>query len=285
MTAVLHLGVARATMRAPVAPALLRGVHATAAAPAQGPRAPRARMPMPAAPAPERPKPASPAYFTTEPSYIDTLHMLDKLTREVKRELELACVLPLNSRPPPLPQGPTNIWLSREALRSKLGTTLRASQHRSVISRLTLLLRYRALVLEHFAHDAEVGAWGGRSTAAQKQLAQQVEAVFAEFFSPHGKAQDEAAAQRAAEGSPARGMIDEQGRAYARGRRKESSARVWLVKTKEPDAVGSILVNNAPISQYFTRTDHREAVTWPLKLAGVLGVYTVSYTHLRAHET
>lgn len=70
-------------------------------------------------------------------------------------------------------------------------------------------------------------------------------------------------------------MIDEQGRAYARGRRKESSARVWLVKTKEPDAVGSILVNNAPISQYFTRTDHREAVTWPLKLAGVLGVYNV----------
>lgn len=60
------------------------------------------------------------------------------------------------------------------------------------------------------------------------------------------------------------------------GRRKESSAQVWIIRTKpESDEVGQILVNNAPIAEYFTRTAEREAVTWPLKLTSNLGAYNV----------
>lgn len=236
---------------------------------------PRAQYLAPPPPTPDRVKPASPAYFTTKPSYIDTLQMLDQLTREVKRELEQAYILPLNSKPPPIPQGPTNIWMSREALHSKLGIALRASQYRSVISRLTLLLRYRALVLEHFASSGSA-SFAERSSAQQKQLAAQVEEVFAAFMSSHGKAQDSHEKGEAAPRTSTRGFIDSEGRAYARGRRKESSARVWLVPAKDAEAsLGSVLVNSVPLSQYFTRTDHREQVVWPLKLAGVLGQYNI----------
>ncbi|WFD27536.1 37S ribosomal protein S9, mitochondrial [Malassezia nana] len=219
-------------------------------------------------PAPERPKPASPTYYTTKPSYVDTLQMLDQLTREVKRALEQAYILAPNSRPPPLPRGTAVSWLSRERLSSKLGMALRASQYGSVSSRLSLLLRYRQVAVEHFLQGAE------QTTAHQRELAQQVVEVLDSFMSDHRREQ---LAQQASEtnGSSARGLIDEHGRAYARGRRKESSARVWMVRIKDGVPAGQILVNNAPLHTYFLRTAHREQVTWPLKLAGVLGMYHV----------
>lgn len=225
---------------------------------------------VPMQPVPERLKPASPAYFTTKPSYFDTLHMIDQLTRQVKRELEQAFYLPANSKPPALPQGPTNIWVSRKAMHARLGIALRASQYRKVISRLTHLLRYRALVNEHFAHTTE------RATTQQQQLVQQVEEVFGEYMSSHGKAQDIQEQRDTPVRTSTRGYIDEEGRAYARGRRKESSARVWLAAAKNPtETLGAVLVNGVPLSEYFTRTSHREQVVWPLKLAGVLGQYNV----------
>ena len=262
MLGVLRIAAARPLLRVGV-----RSMHTTAVA--------RAQSLGPQNPAPERVKPASPAYFTTKPSYIDTLQMLDQLTREVKRELEQSYILPRNSKPPPLPQGPTNIWITREVLHSRLGINLRASQYRSVISRLTLLLRYRALVLENFT-DAKASAFAERSTTHQRELASKVEEVFGAFMSTHGKAQDAQEKRTTPLRTSTRGYIDEQGRVYARGRRKESSARVWLVPAKDAETtLGAVLVNGAPLSQYFTRTQHREQVVWPLKLAGVLGQYNI----------
>ncbi len=72
--------------------------------------------------------------------------------------------------------------------------------------------------------------------------------------------------------------VDAKGRAYAMGRRKESSAQVWIIRTKstgKEDQVGQILINNSPLAEYFTRTAEREAVTWPLKLTSNLGAYNV----------
>ncbi|WFD31464.1 37S ribosomal protein S9, mitochondrial [Malassezia sp. CBS 17886] len=251
----------------PRAPAYMRGVHASrAVAAVAGP-------PGPGPPAPARQKPASPTFYTTKPSYVDTLLMLDELAREVKRALEQSHVLPQNSKPPPLPSGPTNIWISRALLHNRLGITLRASQYRSVISRLTHLLRYRSLVQEHLAND-DAGGPVPRSSPLQKELAQQVEEVLASFMSAHGKAHDRAASEDDNAQRSTRGYIDDAGRAYARGRRKESSARVWLVRAKD-DAVGRILVNNAPLAHHFTRTEHRERATWPFKLASMLGAYNV----------
>lgn len=205
--------------------------------------------------------------------------MLDQLTREVKRELETACVLAPNARPPPLPHGTMSAsWISRERLGSRLGLRLRASQYRSVTSRLSLLLRYQDLAVKYFQNSSPFAA---RGSAHQQELVQQIIEILESFtneltLDPH---HDASSASDALSGMPTHGMIDDLGRAYARGRRKVSSARVWLVRAKPTSdgqiPTGEILINNAPLSQYFLRTAHREIVTWPFRLAGVLGVYNV----------
>ena len=52
----------------------------------------------------------------------------------------------------------------------------------------------------------------------------------------------------AAAATPAKPKLDKQGRAYATGRRKESTARVWVKRGK-----GKITVNGKAIEQYFAR--------------------------------
>ncbi|KAI8643230.1 ribosomal protein S5 domain 2-type protein [Parasitella parasitica] len=53
--------------------------------------------------------------------------------------------------------------------------------------------------------------------------------------------------------------LDEMGRAYAVGRRKESSARCYLVEGE-----GKVLVNGLDLEQYFQRSVDRSEVTLPL---------------------
>lgn len=100
-----------------------------------------------------------------------------------------------------------------------------------------------------------------------------------------------------------RAKTDEYGRSYTVGRRKTSTARVWMIKAQDgvqesdvaedeegttsvstllsPSAkvpsppTTSVLVNAAPISEHFSLPADREAVLRPLKLTGLLGAYNV----------
>jgi len=100
-----------------------------------------------------------------------------------------------------------------------------------------------------------------------------------------------------------RATLDEYGRSYTLGRRKTSTARVWMIKVqnkgeeskvaedesattsvstllspsvKVPSpSTTSILVNGVLISEYLPLPADREAVLRPLKLAGLLGAYNV----------
>ncbi|KAJ1652905.1 37S ribosomal protein S9, mitochondrial [Dispira simplex] len=67
-----------------------------------------------------------------------------------------------------------------------------------------------------------------------------------------------------------RAKVDELGRAYAVGRRKEASAQVWLVKGE-----GHIYINGKPLADYFINAVPREAVIYPLQVARSLGQYNV----------
>ena len=226
------------------------------------------RLPRPHPPAPERLKPLSPTYYTAKPSFMDTLHMIDQLTREVKRELEKACVLAPNA-PPPAASGKPMNWMSRDRLGSRLGLTLRASQHRSVTSRLSLLHRYKKVAADAFLGTSSFAA--GASTH-QRDLVHQIMEVLDSYADV--RTTDDGTSSFVHTGTPSRGLIDERGVAYARGRRKVSHARVWLVRA-QPSRLGEMLINNAPLHQYFSRTAHREIVTWPLRLSGMLGMYNI----------
>ena len=66
----------------------------------------------------------------------------------------------------------------------------------------------------------------------------------------------------AAAAAPAKPKLDAQGRAYATGRRKDATSRVWVKRGK-----GKITVNGKPIETYFARSVLRMLVQQPLVTA------------------
>ena len=66
------------------------------------------------------------------------------------------------------------------------------------------------------------------------------------------------------------GTIDVYGRSKGVGRRKESSAKVYLV-----EGTGEILVNGKSIVQVFPRLHDRESAMWPLKVSERIDKYNV----------
>ena len=251
-----------------------------------------------------REKPSLPTYYTARPTYIATLLQLEELTRRSKKALEQIFVLPPNSAPLSATSaastgaesssvgGGTAAWLAASDIAPRLGmANLKASQYRNIIAHLTALARYRGLVEEHLRN-------------ADPALAREVEEAL-QSFAKKGGAQDKQGAtvitslealdmataeqlDTAETNAKKNKFVDEHGRAYAFGRRKESSARVWIIPTfPSPSAssggtdsqaaptIGQVLVNSQPLSNFFSRIDHREKVTWPLKLAGKLGVFNI----------
>jgi len=94
-------------------------------------------------------------------------------------------------------------------------------------------------------------------------------------------------------------VLDDYGRSYTVGKRKTSSARVWMIPIQEsteqlsadsPEALlgldnvvprkpavtpATVLVNNISLNEYFPIPADRERVTRPLKVAGALGAYNI----------
>lgn len=66
------------------------------------------------------------------------------------------------------------------------------------------------------------------------------------------------------------GIIDEYGRSKGVGRRKESSAKVYLV-----EGAGEILVNGKNIVRAFPRLHDRESAMWALKVSERVDKYNV----------
>ncbi len=65
-------------------------------------------------------------------------------------------------------------------------------------------------------------------------------------------------------------IIDADGRAYGVGRRKSSSAKVYLVQGE-----GQVLVNGKSINSAFGRIHDRESALWALKATGRMDKYNV----------
>ncbi len=67
--------------------------------------------------------------------------------------------------------------------------------------------------------------------------------------------------------------IDAQGRAYATGRRKDATARVWLKRGS-----GRIIINGRPQEVYFARPVLRMIISQPFAVASRLGQYDLMVT-------
>lgn len=71
--------------------------------------------------------------------------------------------------------------------------------------------------------------------------------------------------------------LDEYGRAEVIGRRKTSSAKVFVTKNTE-DAQGQIIVNGKPIDEYFVKLGDRDNLLYPLRVAGLVGQFNIFAT-------
>ena len=77
----------------------------------------------------------------------------------------------------------------------------------------------------------------------------------------------------AATAVPAKPKLDKQGRAYATGRRKDATSRVWVKRGK-----GKITVNGKTIEQYFARPVLRMIVQQPLVTSNRLSELDIDCT-------
>lgn len=71
--------------------------------------------------------------------------------------------------------------------------------------------------------------------------------------------------------------VDEKGRAYGTGRRKTSTARVWVKLAAQP-YMGRIQVNKKDLVDYFVRDAHREDVLKPFMVVEQIGAFDVYCT-------
>ena len=83
----------------------------------------------------------------------------------------------------------------------------------------------------------------------------------------------ESAPEAPVEAAPAEPKIDEQGRAYATGKRKDAIARVWI-----KPGPGKVTVNGRDIETYFARPVLRMIINQPFQAAGREEQYDVVCT-------
>ena len=288
------LGVGRSTFRTTVT--VIRNVRASRAlATTATPYVPPASLEH-VDPRPRRPKvhakPESPTFFTGRAGYYDSIDSLENAIHHSQRALKNLHLLPLptfaKEALPPL----QTVWKTKEDMTSLLSAKLTTSRYRRVTGLLGQLNDHRRI--------ADVGGYSELSSGLSTIL---------EVFERDNKAAVLARGIR----KPVK--FDEHGRSYTVGKRKESTARVWIIpvkqrtapippevqttppefgtvdpisispnKTAMPIPTTEILVNGIPLSKYFPLPADRERIVRPFKVTGLFGAYNV-FTIVRGGGT
>lgn len=222
-------------------------------------------------PLPPRAKPTLPTFFTGRPIYENALLDLENLVHKSQSTLRQEHVYPL---PPSLKVAtPRASWLSASDLSGTMATHLKTAQYR----RITTLLNELATLREIARRVGQPEVLSSIGEALKTYERADAEGSGSAKTRPDGK-------------------MDEFGRSLSVGKRKESSARVWMIQTKLPD-IGDkdsekpaswsyipgenaaphteVLVNSRPIFKHFPRPSDRELILRPLRLTGLLGHYNI----------
>ncbi|KAI0082065.1 ribosomal protein S5 domain 2-like protein [Panus rudis PR-1116 ss-1] len=151
-------------------------------------------------------RPASPTFYTGRPAYFDHVDKLESAittTRSILRGLQL---LPLPKFAWEAIPKPRPAWKEKEVMGNYIETKLSTARYRRLISLLNQLDEYRRI----------------SETAGCVEIAKGVAEVIS-LFEKDNKADVLERGKR----KPVK--FDEYGRSYTVGRRKESSARVWMI--------------------------------------------------------
>ncbi|KZV81627.1 ribosomal protein S5 domain 2-like protein [Exidia glandulosa HHB12029] len=221
--------------------------------------------------------PESPAFYTGRAAFMDTVDTLERAISHARRILSARQLLPVpdfarETFPATKPQ-----WKGMGNMFNVVGTRMRPKNYKKITSLLNQLAE-----CYNVAHVGDAPSVA-RATKNVLDMFGRVDAPIEDL-----------------EGQKKPVTIDDAGRAYARGRRKEASARVWVIPTKTTDnpsvvmdpeffhekilksyrkitelPTTSVLINNVPLAQYFVNPADRERVLRPLKLTGLLGAFNV----------
>ncbi|KIL65946.1 hypothetical protein M378DRAFT_161591 [Amanita muscaria Koide BX008] len=221
-----------------------------------------------------RAPPESPSFYTGRPVYYDQVTQLEKAISHARSALRSLQLLPLPefaraSLPPLRP-----VWKDQEEMEVEFQSRLTTTRYRRVTSLLSQLNEYYRIA----------------ATAECTDLAQGIHQVISLFESSKKDAY-------LARGKRKPVVFDNYGRSYTVGKRKTSSARVWIIpvydraQTLEQEgteeallgleqpkiqvSTTTVVVNNLSLSEYFPLPADRERITRPFKVAGLLGAFNV----------
>jgi len=194
-------------------------------------------------------RPDSFSYFTGKPRYNDILIGLDQLTEkfqpgiQVKKSTTSQTIegkqtlipKPAEEESKTAATVVTKGWLSKEKMIEWLNFSLTTNQYRRIVMKLNHL--------EKFPYHPVVQSYLDKFKRKDLEWQDQVN--------------DEETR-----------VLDKFGRSFAIGRRKESTARVHLIKGD-----GNILINGKTLAQYFSRMSDRLRVIFPLEVSDTLKDY------------
>lgn len=215
-------------------------------------------------PLPPRPKPALSTFFAGKPILENAINEMEDALKRGQDGLRKEHIFPL---PPhlavPIPRAS---WLGATEMSSILDTKLRTSHYRRVTSLLNQLAMLREIA----------------KRAEQPDVLVPLQDLLSQYERPTSLGLD-------ASYEKPDGHIDQFGRSVSMGRRKESSAKAYMIKAKVAETpaddtiatsldhvpTGQILINSLPIHQHFPRPSDREIILRPLRLAGLIGYYNI----------
>ncbi|KAG6866698.1 hypothetical protein C0991_011357 [Blastosporella zonata] len=205
----------------------------------------------------EKQPPTSSSFYTGRPEYYDQVLLLQNAIVQARKGLTALFLLPLpefarKSLPAPFP-----IWKDQEELSGDFQCTMTRARYRRIIKLLNELNSYLTIATAANATDVKTA----------------IGSIVALFES--GK---KAASLAQRKKKPV--SLDQLGRSYTVGKRKTSSARVWMIPVVQKDpttpvTTSTILINNLPLAEYFPIPADRERIMRPFKVAGVVGAYNV----------
>ncbi|ETW80697.1 hypothetical protein HETIRDRAFT_45387 [Heterobasidion irregulare TC 32-1] len=217
---------------------------------------------------PDREKsiPSSPTFYTGRSEFYDHIATLESAVENTHSVLRSLQLLPLpafarDSLPPAQP-----MWKSRDTMSSMFMRKLTTARYRRLITLLAQLDEYERIA------DA----------AGHIEMQNGIASILSLFERPDKAAQLARKHIKLAK-------FDKYGRTHTVGKRKESTARVWIIppvvdnpfartESSHPKVdvtMSQILVNNIPLNEFFASPADRARIVRPLKLAGVLGAFNV----------
>ncbi|KAH8921284.1 ribosomal protein S5 domain 2-like protein [Atractiella rhizophila] len=258
-------------------------------------------------------KPPTPTYFTSKPGYFISCQNLENGIKALRAELWRRGVLKRAEEDSdrgdagaPESWGWERTWKVQEDMGEMFGDHFKLSitEYKRItkaLSDLASLIPPAALADQLYKEDAfrrsDSSLFGGENAELVPMIHRNSDAGAGFTGTTRAKGGDLAARPPRLTGKMDT-PVDDYGRASAFGRRKESSARVWMIRvleegepsmldvvnsqfadvaheTKDRDRIGRILINNKPLTSFSNSQIHKATILRPLILTGQLGRYNI----------